>query len=252
MAQGRKTRGRIPRASDSEAERAIEACVKRIGTPKDSQYFREMLNGLVRNQVIPVELLDHVPLKARDAGKTRFDQIYDATMSIVFPGYRKETLEKLLGDAGNADGIRIWRAVFPERFGVAHVLLRAETYQEAFALAADWACRCSLRLHHSVPHDLTIRVMFMSERAVRRYLDMRWASRTLKRRELKLVGRDFTFRQVNGARLAALGHHPKGDPRHSVAKYAESKDLQRVREKAGLVRISSVEHESPKRKHSQV
>lgn len=245
MAHGRRTRGRIPPREAKDVDRAIEACVKRIGNPKDAQYFREMLTGLVRNQVIPVDLLEHVPLPARTAGKTRFDQIYDATMSIVFPGYRRETLEKLLGPVGDEEGTRIWRAVFPEKFGVAHVLLRAETYQEAFALAADWACRCSLRLHHRVPHDLTVRVIFMGERALRRYLDMRWASKTLKRRELKLVGRDFTYRQVNGARLAALGHHPKTDPRHSVAKYAEMKDLQRVRERAGLVRISAVEHESP-------
>lgn len=215
-----------------------------MATKKDAPYFRELLLGLVHNQAIPIELLEHVPLPAREAGKTRFDQVFDFAMHLAFPGYRRETLEKLLGPV-QGKGTRIWRVVFPERFQIAHVLIRAEDFQQAFALACDYACRVSLRMHRKIPADLTIRVMFMGERALRRYLDMRWASRTHKRKQLKLVGREFTYRQLHGARLAALGS-PR-DPRHAVAKYAEMKDLQRLRESNGVYRTSEVESEVPKK-----
>lgn len=214
--------------------------MKRVASVKDAPYFREILLGLVRNHAVPLELLEHVPMPAGEVGKTRFDQLFDAAMFLAFPGYRKETLEKLLGP-GETRGTHIWRVLLPPRFKVAQVLIRADTYPEAFAFACDYVCRVSLRLYKKVPADMTIRVMFMGERALRRFLDMRWASRTHKRKQLKLEGREFTYRQVNGARLAALGH-PRGQTR-ALAKYVEMKDLQRVREGAGLVRVSSVESE---------
>lgn len=244
MASGKRTRGRIHPSTPQEIERAIEACVARVATKKDAPYFRGLLSGLVANHSVPVELLEHVPVPSRDAGKTRFDQLFDAAMHLAFPGYRRETLERLLGPI-EGKGTRIWRVLIPERFQVAQVLIRADTFPQAFALACDYVCRVSVRLYQKVPLDLTVRVMFMGERALRRYLSMRWASRTNKRRQLKLVGREFTYRQVNGARLAALGH-PK-DPTHSVVKYAEMKDLQRLRESRGVSRSSAVEAESHKK-----
>jgi hypothetical protein len=244
MASGQRTRGRIRPPSPEEVDKAVAACVERVSTKKDAPYFRGLLLGLVHNHSVPIELLEHIPVPSRDCGKTRFDQLFDAAMHLAFPGYRRETLERLLGPL-EGKGTRIWRVLIPERFQVAQVLIRADTFPQAFALACDYVCRVSVRLYQKVPVDLTVRVMFMGERALRRYLSMRWASRTNKRKQLKLVGREFTYRQVNGARLAALGH-PK-DPSHSIVKYAEMKDLQRIREAKGLARVSSVEAESPKK-----
>ncbi len=227
-----------------EAEDAIEKCAQRIAGEKDGPYFRELLTELVQNHAIPSELLEHIPIPASEAGKTRFDQLYDAAMALVFPGYRRETLERLLGPSEERVG-KLWRILLPEKFQMAHVMIRARTFQEAFALGCDYACRSSLRMFGKIPTDLTIRVSFMSERSLRRLLDIRWANRSSKRVQLKLVGREFTDRQLNGARLVALGH-PK-NPRHSVIKYTEKKDLDRVRDKKGLSRKSSVEHESYKK-----
>lgn len=225
----------------AELDRAIAECVKRFGTQKDSEYFVLLLRELVTNQTIPLDLLESIPVRAQDAGKTRFDQLYDAAISLVFPSYRKDTLERLLGP-NYEKATKIWRVIIPAKFGISHVLIRADSFEHAFARACDYACRMSLRKFQKVPVDLTLRVMFMGERALRRYLDMRWASRTLKRKQLKLVGRDITPKQLNGARLAALGT-PK-QPHYKIVRYSEMKDLQRVRESKGMVRESAVENES--------
>lgn len=232
-----------------EALDAIEECVQRIAAQKDAPYFRHMLTELVENHAIPAELLKHIPIPAGEAGKTRFDQLYDAAMSLVFPGYRRETLQRLLGPAEPIRG-KIWRVLLPERFKMTHVLIRARTFQEAFALGCDYACRASLRMFGYIPVDLTIRVVFMSERAIRRMLDIRWANRSHKRMQLKLIGREFTERQIKGASLVALGH-PK-DTRYSIIKYTEKKDLDRIRQKCGLVRESAVEYESYRRQQNPV
>ncbi len=223
---------------------AVEACVSRMASKKDAPYFRHLLTELVTNHAIPAELLEHVPVPAGEAGKTRFDQLYDAAMALVFPGYRRETLERLLGPLDGRGG-KVWRILLPDRFRMVHVLIRARTFQEAFSLGCDYACRASLRVFGRIPADLTIRVVFMSERAIRRMLDVRRANRANKRKELKLVGREFTDRQLKGARLIALGH-PR-DPRHSVVKYVDKKDLDRARRSAGTARVSAVEHESFRR-----
>jgi hypothetical protein len=237
MKKGPKTGPGLP----AEAAEAVERCVVRMASKKDAPYFRHFLTELVANNALPAEILEHVPVPASEVGKTRFDQVYDAAMALVFPGYRRETLERLLGPLEGRGG-KVWRVLLPERFRIAHVLIRARSFQEAFSLGCDYACRASLRAFGKVPVDLTIRVVFMSERAIRRMLDMRWANKHRKRQQLKLVGREFTDRQVNGARLVALGH-PK-DPKHSVVKYTEKKDLDKVRKSRGMTRTSSVEHES--------
>ena len=197
---------------------------------------------MVYQGVVPLDLLQRVPLPAQEAGKTRFDQLYAAAMALVFPDYREETLRRFLGPEEQITEDKIWRVCFPEKFKIAHVYMRAGSFQQAFALGCDYACRLSLRIFGAVPHDLTIRVMFVSERALRRFLDMRWASKTHVRMQLKMVGREFTPRMLNGARLAALG--PPDAPMYSIAKYAEMKDLDKVRKSAGRVRRSSVESES--------
>jgi len=235
---------KAPTKLPPEAVEAVEECVRRIAARKDAPYFRHFLTELVGNHAIPAGLLEHVPVPAAEAGKTRFDQLYDAAMSLVFPGYRRETLERLLGPL-EGSGRKVWRILLPDRFRMVHVLIRARTFQEAFSLGCDYACRASLRIFGKIPTDLTIRVAFMSERAIRRMLDIRGANKSNKRKQLKLVGREFTERQLNGARLIALGHTKEA--RHSVVKYTEKKDLDRIRTHAGKTRTSAVEYESYRR-----
>ena len=244
----RKRKARKGAPSAAEAHQAIEGCLKRLRCGKDAPYFRQLLESMVLHGAVPVDLLKILPVPAQEAGRTRFDQLFEAAMALAFPEYRTETLKRFLGpDAGKIrpSEDKIWRILFPDKYGLAHVLMRAGSYQQAFALACDYACRASLRAYGRVPADLTIRIMFVGERALRRILDMRWAAKTHKQQQLKLLGREFTPRMMKGARLAALGN-PR-NPLHSVARYAEMKDLVKVRAK-GLDRSSPVESESFKRR----
>jgi len=237
----RKTKKAPELPNDVEIKEAVEKCIKRIAGPVEASYLRVWLLEVVRNNAIPISLLEYLPVPAAEVGKTRFDQLYDASMALVYPGYSKETLERLLGPSPKK-GIKIWRVILPEKFKIAHVLIRAESFQKAFALGCDYTCRMSLRLYGKIPTDVTIRVIYMTERALRRYLDLKWANRTSRRRKFKLEGREITQRQINGVRLFALGSTKS--PLYSVARYCEKKDLDRVRKSKGLSRESSVETES--------
>ena len=192
---------------------AIDACVSRVCSDKDAPYFREFLAKILESGTFPEELLESIPISPVKAGKTRSDQIYDASMYLAFPPYRKETLHGLTVDT--RPDMKIWRVLLPESFNIAHVLIRADSFQEAFALGCDYACRVSLRLFGKIPSDMTVRVMFMSEKAVRRYLKLRWANRVKKRKQLQLVAREFTPRQLKGAKLAAIGLKPS-NPLRSI------------------------------------
>jgi hypothetical protein len=221
----------------------LEEYIQRASSPKDRDYFRAMFVDFIHNNTIPLDLLKEIPIPAHKANKTRFDQLYDAAMSLAFPGYRNETLEKLLGPGAEVSPeIKIWRAIFPPKFKLSHVLIRANSYQHAFALGCDYACRMSLRLYRKIPFDLTIRIQFVSEKAVRRMLDMRWANRVKRRKELQLEGRKYTPKELAGARLVALGQPDQ--PEYSIAKYAEARDLKNILRKQNRVRISSVETET--------
>lgn len=223
----------------------ISKAIERCGSKKDAKYFKEILEDLIKNNAIPVALLDSIPVNSGECGKTRFDQIFDAAMFLAFPQYREETLKAFLANISDYD-IKIWRVILPEKFKITHVFIRAKSYQEAFSMACDYVCRVHLRLYRQIPTDLTIRVMFIGEKALRRHLGMRWANRVRKRKTLQLKSREFTQKQVHGARIVALGH-AQSDPRRSIAKYAEIRDLVRVRQKAGLVRMSTVELETLKK-----
>jgi len=231
------------RKGEEDISGAAEECARRIAGPKDFDYFRAILEELIRNNVIPLDILDFVPKPVSKAGKSRFDQLYDAAMYLVFPKYRQETLSRLIGpDAEQKTQIKIWRVMLPEKFGISHVLIRAATFHEAFALGCDYACRMSLRLYQRIPTDLTIRIQFVSEKAIRRMLDLRWANRVKKRKQLQLEGREYTPKELVGARLAAVG-----TPKHanfSIAKYAENKDLKTIRKRLGVIRSSAVESET--------
>jgi hypothetical protein len=227
-----------PEAKENTSE-AVDECARRIAGPKEFEYFRVLLEELVEKNSIPIDLLPFIPEPVTKVGKTRFDQLYDAAMFLVFPHYRPETLKRLAGPNVSSN-TKIWRVMFPDRFGLSHVLIRAPSFQEAFALGCDYACRLSLRLYHKIPPDLTIRVQFVSEKAIRRKLDMRWANRVKKRKQLQLEGREYTPKELLGARLAAIGS-PK---EHRIARYAENKDLKSIRHRLGIERHSAVETET--------
>lgn len=242
MAKPKKNKGGVISIDATRASEAVEQCLKRMASKKDREYFRPFLMALVCQNAIPAALLEKIPVSAEEAGKTKFDQLYDAAMSIAFPSYRPETLNRLLGPSFKvSDDTKIWRVILPAKFRIAHVLIRADTYQQAFALACDYACRVAMRMHGHIPPDLTIRVMFVTEKAIKRRLDLRWANRVNKRRQLQLVGRIYTNKEILGARIAALGD-PR-NPMFSLARYVDMKDLTRVLKAKLKVRVSSVESE---------
>lgn len=222
----------------------IEMVLDRCAIEKEREYFRTLLGDLVNNSVIPLNLLLDLPIPAVDANKSRFDQIYDAVMTIAFPNYNQSTLKKMLGfwaeDKEKAN-VKIWRAVFPEKYEISHVLIRATSYQEAFGRACDYACRVSLRMYHKIPADLTIRVMFVSERAMRRKLRLRWENRLIKRFKNQFEARKFTPKEIAGARQAGLGS-PK-QPQYATARYAEWRDLLHLRRVNGVTKLTEIEHE---------
>ena len=224
-------------------EKLFEDYIRRISSPAERPYFRDMLREFIKNNVLDMELLEHIPMPPAEVGKSRFDQLYSAALALAFPGYREETLERLLGPTfADRPGTKIWRCIFPEKFGLTHVLIRACSFQEAFALAADYSCRLSLRMYRRIPVDLTIRVLFVSEKALRRQLDMRWANRVKKRKQLQMEGREFTSKEVTGARLAALGHNLQHC--YDIFHYAEARDLRKILKQRSKIRVSSVETET--------
>ncbi len=224
---------------------AVEACLDRTSSDTDRPYFRTVLLDMLRNNAVPVDLLEDVPAPVREVGKTRFDQLYDAAASLIFPGYSQSVLDRLLGPDGDQE-TKIWRVMLPEEFGIRHVLIRARSFQQAFAFGCDYACRLSLRLYRKIPVDLTVRVAFMSDKALRRMLYVRWKNREKKRNELKIEGRVFTTREVSGARNAAVGKF--GSSEYSIALYAERQDLSKILKAKDLSRCTVVEYESMKGK----
>jgi hypothetical protein len=242
MPRLRKRKGGVIRVDEAKIFAAVTKCVKRFRGEKEKQYLASLLRSMLLNNAIPIELLDSVPVSPIETGKTRFEQLFDAAMNVAFPSYRPETLKRLLGPrASMTEQTKIWRVILPPRFKLAHVLIRADSFQEAFALACDYACRATLRVFGKIPADLTVRVMLVTEKAIRRRLDMRWANRVNKRRQLQLVGRVYSPKEVQGARLAALGY--PSNPHFRLARYVEKKDLGRILKSKGLARVSSVESE---------
>lgn len=238
----RRKRGGWILINREEADEKIEACLKRVFTPKERDHVRPILRSLVYGNAVPMEILESIPQPAKEVGKTRFDQLYDACMYLAFPGYHERTMEKLLGPGFGVDSeLKIWRAAFPDKFGISHVVLRAKSYQEAFALACDYACRMSLKISGKIPGDLTIRVMFVSEKAVRKMLNLRWANRVNRRRKFQRIGRVYSPKEILGARIVALGR--PDNPSTKVFRYAETRDLVKILKAKGLVRVSAVEAE---------
>lgn len=234
----RKEKITKPEPNAIEILKAVDKCLYRISSAADRNYFRGLLIQLIQNNAIPIELLDFMPLPADMVGKTRFDQLFDAAQYLAFPGYRRETLKTAFKEEYSKE-TRIWRVILPEGFGIPSVLLRAVSMQEAYALACDYALRLSLRVFHIIPNDLNIRVMFVSERSLKRITKQRWQNRGNKD-EFKMEGRVYSRTKLESTRIAALN---KRSPEYSVMRYAESEDLKAIKESSGRERISLVESE---------
>lgn len=223
-----------------EVKRAVSEYSRRAFSHKERPEMEAMLFELVTKGILPLRLLEEIPAPPGKVGKTRFDQIYDAVMALVFPGYAEDTLRSLLGPDHGTD-VKVWRVMFPPKFGLTHVLIRASSFQEAFALGCDYACRMSLKMERSIPTDLTMRVAFVSERGIRRMLQLRWYNKAAKRDKLKLVGRTYSSKEVTGARICALGR-PE-DRGFSIFKYVEAQDLRKILKERDELRLSAVENE---------
>lgn len=223
----------------------MERCVHRIAGTKDREAFREMLSALVENNAIPIELLETIPDRADTTGRTRMDQIYEACMFLALPRYRDSLREKVFGPEAKED-MRLWRVMLPKEFGLSHVVVRAESFSEAFALGCDYACRSYLQMRRKVPEDLTIRVQYMSDARVSKMHQVRRAVRALGRKKGTLPGRKYTYKEIAGARLVAIGRKDSGS--YSIFKYSEKKDLQRILEERDVMRVSSVETETFRKK----
>src|ERR1700690_1219904 len=111
---------RRPKPLSKDQEKILIQAVKHSASPKDTQYWIEFLRELIVNNTIPIDLLKDIPLKAGRVGKTRFDQIYAASMFLAFPGYRERTLKQLLGPRSEVDSnTKIWSAIFPIKLKLA-------------------------------------------------------------------------------------------------------------------------------------
>lgn len=222
-------------------EKLVDECVRRVTAPKERETFRRFILSLLDQNVLPLELLATVPVKAPIAGKTRLDQIYDACLYLAFPAYRPNVRERAFGPAA-PEKMMYWRALFPKALGLSHIVLRATTYQEAFALACDYACRLSLMEHSVIPTDMTIRIRFMSDKAASRMLDIRHAVRDATRKKSNLKGRMYSPKDIMGARIVALGRRDGKD--FSIFRYVEMMDLKRIMRKKAEIRTSAVDVET--------
>ena len=99
---------------EQKIDSAVEKAVKRFRGEKEKQYISMLLKLMLVNNSIPIELIESVPTSPSEVGKTRFEQLYDAAMSVALPSYRLETLEKLLGpDTNITEQTKIWRVILP-------------------------------------------------------------------------------------------------------------------------------------------
>ena len=219
----------------------LDATCDRLSSKVDREYFKHLLKTLIQTKQIPVKSLIYWPQKSDVAGKTRFDQIYDATMNLAFPDYSNKVLESFQAKPVDPQ-MKLWKAHFPSKYKVASVILRAKDYQDAFACACDYICRVSLRTDIVIPKDLTIRVSAMSEKSVKAHFRIRIASSRKRRSIRSTKAREFTNRQVNGSRAAALGFPPTSEMRR-IVRYAEHKDMLRMSSKKKINKQSLVEHE---------
>ncbi len=219
----------------------INTFVKNIDGEKSQTYFAEFLKNLIATGTVPVEALEGLPARPSKVGKTRFDQLYDLAQLITFMNYSESTIKGLLGEGGDLN-TRLWRVVLPKEYGIASIYLRAPTYQDAFALACDYVMRVSLRLNQIIPQEMTIKVESVTDQEARGMIAFRNKDRKRHARILNFKMPEVTPRQLRGIRLAALGY-AMNDPRRSIVRYIEEKEVKYVNRVPGIARISAVDSE---------
>lgn len=224
-------------------EEALKRYRKRVGEQKYS-YLEDLLRDLMKRSLFPIELLDKVPEPAYKSGITKFDQIYQAAMFFAHPQYSGYTHEQLTGSKEPSD-LRVWQVIIPPGLGPNHVLIKANSYQEAFALGCDYVCRASLRVNKKIPTDLNIRVIYVTNRELKYMLKVKDQNKLKNRRkrehqsEKKKTYQKFSRRQIIGATAVALGHDKKSEM-YSILKYIDKKELDIIQKKFQVHRITNV------------
>lgn len=217
--------------------------LKNLSAP-DRAYWQEFFFELLKNKVLPITFFKEFPESVTEIGKSLFDQVYDSCVKSMVPDYSEDVVESIigLGNYVSDPSIKIFRAMYPENFGLNGVLIRARSFQEAFAFACDYGCRFHLREFRKFPTDLNIRVSYVNEKFMRRLMDVRHMNRNKKRRNFNLSSKaTWTEKQRCGVRNAA-SCHPASEY-YSIVRYAEDKSNVELK-KSGLVKSSCIEQES--------
>jgi len=219
---------------------AVNACVEKMASSKEQEWVREFLTNLILNDTIPLELLKLIPTRAAEVGRTRFDQIYEIAMLAAFPGYSPKVVEELTYEQD--PDIKVWKVILPAEYKINHVMIRARSFQEAFALGCDYACRANLRVNHKIPKDLTIRVSRVSNDTMLKTIKQREWARKSKRRVFKHDAwsheGDALKDKRTGVRIFGLGN-----VNTSLIRYIDMRDLDTLRFQ-DVTTTSSVENES--------
>jgi hypothetical protein len=221
----------------------IDQVLHRLSDVSDKDIWFDHLYKMIIKYKLPVEKLDEVPDTAIEIGKSRFDQIYDMCSYLAFPPYKEKTVMGFMGPdvEGEALNTKIWRCYFNEELEIQSVLIRATSFQEAFAKASDYGARVYLKLNKIVPRDMTIRVVYVTNTEVVTINNIRRMNRNKTRKLKGLKEAEKIDRHENGIVVAALSH--QNNPEYSIYKYIEKKDLKDLALR-GIRRISFVEAET--------
>ncbi len=216
----------------------IERASGRVTGLKDRKTLQKKLFQLIQNGALPAKSLENLPIPSEISGKTRIDQIYAICMSWAFPAYREKTLE-VLNPEGSDPEIRLWKILLPKRFKVSNIVIKAKTYQEAFALGCDYACRSSIFMAGKIPSDLTVRVKYVTDSEAYSI----GLLRKMNRKKFNSKNESPTrHRHISGVRICALGL--KSNSEYSIFKYMENRDLKVILSKKGQFRTSVVDSEN--------
>ncbi len=84
--------------------------------------------------------------------------------------------------------------------------------------------------------------MFMTERAIRRFLKVREHNTHKNRPNVKLIARIHSDAEIEKAKVSAVGYL-RNDPRRSIATYIERRDIKNIKKFKEVTRISAVHSE---------
>lgn len=225
-----------------EIWKKLDQVLFRMADVSDKQIWFDHIHTIIKKYKVPLEKLDLIPDTAIVVGKSRFDQLYDLCCYLSHIPYKEKTLHGFLGqDLKEEDrNIKLWRCFFNEELQIQNVIIRASSFQEAFARAADYGARVYFKLNKIIPRNMTVRVEYVRDLEVRALNLVRTANRVKTRNKKGLQSAESVERYENGLIIAALGHQSLSD--YSIYKYVEKKDLKDLALR-GIRRISHVEAE---------